>query len=329
MTAGMDPTDTSDPLNKVSRVIRRALAPAQGRLGEMIQLLLEGSGKKLRPRLVLGCATLASEGAECKKRSLFKVAAAVEMIHTASLVHDDIIDEARCRRGRETPHLRWGSSRATLAGDFLLSRAFALLSLPGSDIYILRLLTRTVSLLCRGELCQMSRQYCWDLSEDQYYKANYFKTAQFIAACCESGARIAGASAARRRALHRFGLKLGQAFQIVDDLLDYAGYPAQMGKPAGNDLEQGRATLPLIHLFATQNRYLKLVQAMPQNSPLPLRIQEVLREAVKHNGSMEYAFAAARKKQEEAVKALQQFPPSPERQLLTEQTLSLTAAFSE
>ena len=328
MTGETDVTTGFPGMIEVTKVIHEALHPAPGRLEKMVRLLLESSGKMLRPRLLLACAALAGGGRKHNDQALFEAAAAVEMIHTASLIHDDIIDEAARRRGRETLHLRWGPGRATLAGDLLLARAFALLSRPGSDRNLLILLARAVSLLCRGEICQMNQRHCWELTERQYYEINYFKTAQLIAACCEAGGWIAGAAPACRRAMRQFGLKLGQAFQIVDDILDYAGYPEQLGKPAGNDLEQGRATLPLIHLFATQKHYLKLLQMLPRNSTPPRELQETLREAVKQNGSLNYALAAARQRQAEAVNALQQFPPSPERHLLTEIAAALTGRIS-
>lgn len=324
MTGETDVTAGFPGLIEVERVIHDALHPAPGRLGEMVRRLLEYRGKMLRPRLLLACAALAGRGKKYKSDALFEAAAAVEMIHTASLIHDDIIDEAARRRGRETMHLRWGTGRATLAGDLLLARAFNLLSRPGSSKNLLILLARAVSLLCRGEICQMNQRHCWELTERQYYQINYFKTAQFIAACCEAGAWIAEAAPASRRALRHYGLKLGQAFQIVDDILDYTACPDQLGKPSGNDLEQGRATLPLIHLFENQKHYLKLLRMLPVNSAPPRELQKTLREAVKQNGSLDYALATARQKQAEAVSALQHFPEVPERHLLAGIAAALT-----
>lgn len=312
-------------LDQVKQMIGKTLDPTPGELGDMVRLLLERSGKMLRPRLLLICAALAGEKGRRGGRVLFETAAAVEMIHIASLVHDDIIDEAGQRRGEETLHLRRGPGPAVLVGDFLLARAFALLSRPGSDKNVLILLARTVSLLCLGEICQLNYQHCRELTEGQYYRINYLKTAQFIGACCEAGGWISGAAPDHRRALRQFGIKVGQAFQIVDDILDYSGCPGQLGKPAGNDLEQGRATLPLIHLFATKKHYLKLFAVLSGNSARPAEIRRRLSEAVKENGSLEYAAAAARQKQAEALDRLQQFPPSPERYLLTEIVTALTA----
>ena len=179
-------------------MIDEALHPLSGCLGKMILQLRENSGKMLRPRLLIACAAMAGGGGR-HGRDLAETAAAVELIHTASLLHDDIIDEAPRRRGGETLHMRWGCGRATQLGDLLLARAFALLSLSGKDRSLLMLMARSVSLLCRGEICQMDQQLCWLLDERRYYRINYFKTAQFISACCEGGARIAGAPAASRR----------------------------------------------------------------------------------------------------------------------------------
>lgn len=314
-------------LSEVKAVMRNVLYPAPGPLGEIIEQLLGNRGKMLRPRLLLTCAALAACGRKLQSNLLFEAAAAVELIHTASLIHDDIIDEAAWRRSREALHRSWGPGRATLAGDLLLARAFALLSRPGRNKNLLLLLERTVAHLCRGEIYQMDQRYRWDLTENQYYRINYYKTAFFIAACCEAGGLLAGASAGCCRALRHYGLKLGQAFQIVDDILDYAGYPEQLGKPVGNDLEQGRTTLPLIHLFETQKQYLKLVRMLPVNTAPPRELQKTLREAVRKNGSLDYALAAARRKQAEAVKALQQLPAGEERRMLAQIAAELTRHF--
>ena len=310
---------------EIKNIMHEALEPAPRRLGEMVRQVGEKSGKMLRPRLLLACAALAEgEGGYSRKR-LLEAAAAVELIHTASLIHDDIIDEADRRRSIETLHLRWGAGAATLAGDLLLARAFALLSRPGSDGKLLCLVARTVSLLCRGEIVQMNLKGRWDLAEREYYWINYLKTAQFIAACCEGGACVAGGGAPSRRLLHKFGVRLGQCFQIVDDILDYAAGPEQLGKPAGNDLVQGRSTLPLIHLFARRKEYLKLIRMIPRGKMPPRDLQERLRRAVCENGSLAYAAAAAGQKQAEALELLRRFPPSRERLLLTEITEAVTA----
>ena len=297
-------------------------------LKEMLGPLLENRGKMLRPRLLIACASLAGGKRVRESEALFRAAAAVEMIHTASLVHDDIIDEAPRRRGQPSLHLAWGRNEATLAGDLLLARAFALLSCPDSSIGLLRLMARSVALLCRGELYQMNQRYRWELTERQYYRLIYFKTAQFMASCCEAGGWIAGASSAQRRALRDYGCNLGQAFQIIDDLYDYVGYPQQLGKPVGQDLKQGLATLPIIHLFKTRKQYLMMVRRAPPNMALPQELQKTLREAVKMNGSLDYARAAALRRQEKAVRALQFFPPAPERQLLAKMAEAVTGPLS-
>lgn len=316
-------------LSEVKKVIQDSLHPAPGRLEDMVRLLLERSGKMLRPRLLLACAALAGEDGVRQSKALVEAAAAVEMIHTASLVHDDIIDEADRRRGGETMHLRWGPRRAVMAGDLLLAHAFDLLSRPGRNKNVLILLARAVSLLCLGEITQMNMSCCWEITERQYYQVNHLKTAQLIAACCEAGGWLKGAPEGRRRLLRLFGLKLGQTFQMVDDILDYTGYPGQMGKPAGRDLEQGWVTLPLIHLLKTQNHFLRLLRSLPPDSAPPRELQEALREEANRGGSLHYALAAARQKQAEAVRLLHQFAPSAERRQLTEITAALTAGFTE
>ncbi|NMD43294.1 MAG: polyprenyl synthetase family protein [Firmicutes bacterium] len=309
-------------MGAVERALGEALAPLPGSPQKLLRELLENRGKMLRPRLLVLCAVLTGGERIKENEVLYRTAAAVEMIHTASLVHDDIIDNASCRRGRPTLHLLRGRKAAILAGDLLLARAFALLSEKGHEAGPLRLMARSVALLCRGELCQAERRHRWDLSERQYYRIIHLKTAQFIASCCEAGGWIAGATAGERRSLRQYGLNLGQAFQLVDDLADYSEAPLQGGKPAGSDLKQGLATLPLIHLLETRPRYRQMLRAA--SPELPPALLELLRRVVGENGSLDYTLAAARCSKEQALRALQPFPDGAARQALAGAAAAVT-----
>lgn len=311
-------------MDGVEQAIREAFRTVPGYPRGAPGYLLENRGKMLRPRLLLTCFALAAGARKPRGTALFRAAAAVEMIHNASLAHDDILDEALQRRGRAALHLVWGLRPAVLAGDLLLARAFALLSGPGSGAGLLRLMARSVALLCRGELHQMSRRFCWELTENQYYRIIHCKTAQFIASCCEAGGRLAGASPGECRALRRYGLNLGQAFQLMDDWSDYADYPQRLGKPAGNDLKQGLVTLPLIRLFKVRRRYLQMAREAAPAPALTPELRERLGRAVRENGCLGYTHAAARQKQEEALQALQLFPEGPERQALAGMAAAVT-----
>ncbi|MGI6659962.1 MAG: polyprenyl synthetase family protein [Dethiobacteraceae bacterium] len=201
-------------------------------------------GKRFRPALVLLCGSFYT----ARQNQLVDVAAAVELIHTASLVHDDIIDHASLRRGRPTISAAWGTQQAVLYGDFLFARAFSLLTEHGLA-NVLNKMTRAISLMCEGEIEQAARLYDCRLQEKDYFAYIYKKTAYFLSACCAAGAEVCGLEQKLCRCLEAFGLQLGQAFQLVDDLLDITGDSSTTGKPVLQDLREGYLTLPLIKLL--------------------------------------------------------------------------------
>lgn len=201
-------------------------------------------GKRLRPALVLLCGSFGSPD----RQALADTAAAAEFIHAASLIHDDIIDGSDTRRNRPTVFARWGTHRAVLYGDFLFARAFSLLSgcgYPG----VLANMTRAISLMCDGEIHQYSRSFDITLTEADYFAYIHKKTAFFLSACCMAGAMIGGLGENLQGCLGSFGLQLGYAFQITDDLLDLCGTPQETGKPVLHDLTEGYLTLPVIRLL--------------------------------------------------------------------------------
>lgn len=307
-------------MKEVEALIRQTLSSTCGVLQEMVVHLLQARGKKLRPILVLLAAGLFDHDLAAKERgALLRVSAAVEMIHTASLVHDDIIDGALQRRGSATLHRRWNINKATLAGDFLLARAFLLLSRLEQNELLLPLMARSVALMCQGEIRQLDKRKIWNIDERSYFRFNYLKTSQFLAACCEAGGRMMAAADGELRALRHYGCNLGQAFQIVDDILDFTEDPGRLGKPVGSDLNQGIVTLPLIHLLRTRRRYLELLQAaVSRRASLSPDLQEQLREAVRNSGALNYAALKALRCKEAAVSALQLFPPTRSRHLLAQ-----------
>ncbi|NLZ38233.1 MAG: polyprenyl synthetase family protein [Firmicutes bacterium] len=201
-------------------------------------------GKRLRPALVLLCGSFKASS----QQQLIDVATAVELIHTASLVHDDIIDRAAYRRGRPTISATKGNRQAVLYGDFLFARAFTLLTKHGLH-EILRYMTQAISLMCEGEIGQANQLFNCQLQEKDYFAYIYKKTAYFLAACCRAGAEASGIPQAQKDALEAFGLYLGYAFQLSDDLLDFLGDSKVTGKPILQDLHEGYLTLPLIKLL--------------------------------------------------------------------------------
>lgn len=205
--------------------------------------LVSSGGKRLRPALFL----LAARGGTAFDRArAMPIAVALELIHTASLVHDDVIDEADTRRGAETTNAKWGNQVAILSGDYLFARAFKLVAEEGYDSSVYVKLAQLVCTLSEGEILQDHTVYQVPASEHAYYERIRKKTADFLEICCELGGAIGGMSAEDTKGMALYGHAIGMAFQITDDLLDYRQTSEHIGKPAGRDLAQGFVTLPVI-----------------------------------------------------------------------------------
>ena len=207
--------------------------------------LINAGGKRLRPLLTVASARLLGSSDD----SCLKLAAAVEFIHTATLLHDDVIDSSQLRRGKVAAHLIWGAPSSVLVGDYLFARAFELMVEAGS-LEALDILAKAAGVISEGEVLQLTRAHDLNLSQDVYLENIRAKTAELFAAAAEAGAVSAGASDDRRRAMRAYGLNLGLAFQLVDDALDYGGSTETLGKNAGDDFREGKATLPLLLAIA-------------------------------------------------------------------------------
>ncbi|WLD83561.1 polyprenyl synthetase family protein [Selenomonas dianae] len=205
--------------------------------------LISSGGKRLRPALFL---LTARGGASFAYARALPIAIALELIHTASLVHDDVIDEADTRRGAVTTNAKWGNQVAILSGDYLFARAFKLVAEAGYDSSVYVKLAHLVCTLSEGEILQDHTAYQVPASEETYYERIRKKTADFLEICCELGGAIGGMSAADTEHMALYGHAIGMAFQITDDLLDYRQTSEDIGKPAGHDLAQGFVTLPVI-----------------------------------------------------------------------------------
>ena len=207
--------------------------------------LIAGSAKRLRPLLTVAAARLAG----ARDDACLKLAAAVEFIHTATLLHDDVVDSSELRRGRVAAHLIWGAPSSVLVGDFLFARAFELM-VGARSMPALEILARASRVIAEGEVLQLTRAHDLDLSQELYLEIIKAKTAELFAAAAEAGAVSAGASPERCRALRKYGQDLGLAFQLVDDALDYSGDSGTLGKNPGDDFREGKATLPLLLTMA-------------------------------------------------------------------------------
>ncbi len=207
--------------------------------------LINAGGKRLRPLLTVATARLVGAVDD----SCLKLAATVEFIHTATLLHDDVIDSSQLRRGKVAAHLIWGAPSSVLVGDYLFARAFELMVEAGS-LTALDILAKASGVISEGEVLQLTRAHDLNLSQDVYLEIIRAKTAELFAAAAEAGAVSAGASDEMRRSMRSYGLNLGLAFQLVDDALDYGGTTEALGKNAGDDFREGKATLPLLLAIA-------------------------------------------------------------------------------
>jgi len=274
--------------------------------------IVDAGGKRLRPLLtLLSGAALGG----CSEQHI-KFAATIEFIHTATLLHDDVVDISSLRRGRPTANAEFGNAPSILVGDFLYTRAFQLM-VQLEDMAILRHMADTTNTIAEGEVLQLVRAGDPDTTEEQYLEVITRKTAILFAAACRGAAILSGASADTVESLHRFGLDLGIAFQMIDDLLDYAGDPATMGKNVGDDLTEGKVTLPLIHVLREGD---DMQRALVREAVLARSSEniEAVIAAVQSCGALEHTRDAAAGYREGALACLEALPGGPARDALVE-----------
>jgi len=226
----------------VDRLIRARLASDVVLINQVAEHIIGGGGKRLRPMLVL----LAARACDYQGSDHVLLAAVVEFIHTATLLHDDVVDESDLRRGRSTANALWGNAASVLVGDFLYSRAFQMM-VEADDMRVMRILADTTNQIAEGEVLQLLSIHNPDTDEGAYLRVIERKTAVLFEAATRLGGLIAGVSTAQEEALACYGLNLGFAFQIADDVLDYVSDAGTLGKNIGDDLAEGKATLPLIY----------------------------------------------------------------------------------
>ena len=301
-------------LARVEQVLRQTLESDKPGLARLMSHLAHYRGKRLRPALLLLVARACGNVAP----GHHLLAAVVEMIHTATLVHDDVLDGATVRRHVSTVNALWGNQTSILLGDHLFTRAFHLSSTLG-DARVCQLIGEATNRLCEGELHQITQRGNLDLTEDEYFDIIDAKTAELTAVSCQLGARFAGATEEQVERLAAYGRALGLAFQIADDLLDLVGEEKTAGKSLGTDLEQQKLTLPLIHLLTTApadrvSRVRAILQA-PGNHKRDALLPE-LRDA----GAIDYARRRAEGFAAQAAAELDCLPPSACRDILEQLT---------
>ncbi len=231
-------------MKAVDAVIRNRLHSEVVLVRQVAEYIIGSGGKRLRPALVL----LAAGALGYRGRFHHDLAAVVEFIHTATLLHDDVVDESALRRGRDTANAMFGNAASVLVGDFLYSRAFQIMTAV-NDMRIMRVLSDATNVIAEGEVLQLMNCHDADVNEARYLQVIRYKTAKLFEAAAQLGAILGGATPEIERALANYGMHLGTAFQLIDDVLDYSGQEAETGKHLGDDLAEGKPTLPLIHVM--------------------------------------------------------------------------------
>ncbi len=289
---------------QVNQLIVDQLHSNVGLVENIGHYLVEAGGKRLRPLLVLLCANALGY----KKEARLELAAIIEFIHTATLLHDDVVDVSALRRGRPTANAQWGNAPSVLVGDFLYSRAFQMMVRIG-DMDIMGILADTTNTISEGEVQQLVNAKNPDISEADYYTVIHKKTAALFEAACETAAVLAGANASMRTALRAYGYHLGLAFQLVDDALDYQGDAATLGKNVGDDLAEGKPTLPLLRAMqvGTPDQAAVVANALRAGDATQLNAIVTI---VETTGGATYTLDAARTQAQQAIAQLAELPDS-------------------
>jgi len=333
LAAGVDQVEavhkpSLDPLSQllgsdlecVNRLIVERMQSPVALIPQLAGHIVGGGGKRLRPMLTLGCARLC--GYEGVRH--VALAAAVEFIHTATLLHDDVVDASDLRRGRDTANALWGNKPAILVGDFLFSRSFELMVADGS-LRVLDILSRASSVIAEGEVLQLMTQNNLKTTEASYLEVIRAKTAELFAAASRIGAVVAERPREEEVALDRFGRDLGIAFQLVDDMLDFSARQTELGKSIGDDFRDGKITLPILLAFARGDEeerafWRRVLEEMDQRAGDLDRAIGL----VKRRGALEETLCRARAYAANAIEALLVFPDGQERRTLIEAALFAT-----
>ncbi|NMH87189.1 polyprenyl synthetase family protein [Flavivirga algicola] len=275
-------------------------------LNRITHYIVNRKGKQMRPMFVFLVSKMVSNG-EVSERT-YRGASVIELIHTATLVHDDVVDDSNRRRGFFSVNALWKNKIAVLIGDYLLSKGL-LLSIDNNDFDLLKIISIAVREMSEGELLQIEKARKLDITEAVYYEIIRQKTATLIAACCSLGAASVKPESQHVESMRKFGELIGMAFQIKDDLFDYGD--AQIGKPTGIDIKEQKMTLPLIYVLNQSSKKDKnwLINSIKNHNKDTKRVKEVI-AFVKNNGGLDYAIKKMKAFQEEALQILQTYPES-------------------
>jgi len=294
-------------LQALNELIKRRLASEVVLIDQISSYIIQSGGKRVRPALLLLIAKALANGQ--KTPHALELAAVVEFIHTATLLHDDVVDESTMRRGKETANAAFGNATSVLVGDFLYSRAFQMMVAP-NDIRVMQILSNATNTIAEGEVLQLLNMNDPEVDQNSYLQVIRYKTAKLFEASAELGALITQTSDIQRELAAAFGRHIGTAFQLMDDLLDYTADSNQMGKNVGDDLREGKPTLPLIYLLENGNAEQKLLvrEAITQSDELPDDVFAQILHAIQHSGALEFTQEVAKKEALLALNSIGGFP---------------------
>jgi octaprenyl-diphosphate synthase len=299
-----------DDLLAVNALIRQELHSDVVLINQLAGYIIDGGGKRLRPITVLLAARACGYGGH----QHINAAAIIEFIHTATLLHDDVVDASSLRRGRETANAIWGNEASVLVGDFLYSRSFQMMVRIGS-MRVMDIMADTTNTIAEGEVMQLLNCHDPDTTQERYMAVIHCKTAKLFEAAAQLGAVLANHSAQEQTAMARYGLHLGAAFQLIDDVLDYSASSAELGKNIGDDLAEGKPTLPLIYAIrhGTPEESQIIREAIQQGG---LDYIDVVTRTIESTGALDYTARLATQEAEQAIAALAVLPASPAKDAL-------------
>lgn len=302
---------SSQDMSAVNTIILEHLSSDVALINQLGHYIVGGGGKRIRPMI----AVLAARALAYRGDKHVTVAALIEFIHTATLLHDDVVDESDMRRGKATANAAFGNAASVLVGDFIYTRAFQMMTGLGS-LQVLTVMSDAVNVIAEGEVLQLMNCNDPNITEDSYMRVIYSKTARLFEAASQSSAILAGATVEQENALKDYGRYLGTAFQLIDDLLDYSADGETLGKNTGDDLNEGKPTLPLLHAMrhGTPEQSAMIREAIEQGNGRHL-LAPVL-TAMQECGSLGYTRQRAEEEADKAISALQCLPETPYRQAL-------------
>ena len=298
--------------NETDKLIKKQINSDVNRIPKLSKHIIDLGGKRLRPMLTISCAKML----KIRNKNHIKLAAAVELLHTATLLHDDVVDESVYRRGEKTSHTLWDNKSSILVGDFLLGRAFQLM-VETNSIECLSILSKAAAIIAEGEVLQLVETNNINIKETNYIKIIESKTAALFSSACEVGGVVSGANKSQKKKLFNFGKNLGTAFQLTDDALDYEGSSSKMGKNNGDDFYEGKVTLPVILALKSADKKEKDFWEKTFNKKVRNKTDlRIAKKIIKDKDTINQTLKLANKYGEKAKNIMKDFESNPVRNAL-------------